>query len=783
LGGLALLDTGPEDRFDRITRTAARLFGVPTALITLVDADRQWFKSRQGLAATEIPREISFCAHAILAEGPLVVPDTHRDPRFADNPLVLGPPHIRFYAGQPLQAAEGHRVGTLCLLAPEPRAFTDADAAALRDLAAWAERELAFREMGPLLSTQATLLEEAGFRRALLDGAGHAIISTDPGGLIRTFNPAAERLLGYRSEEVVGQATPAIFHEPEEVERRAQELSRELDRPVAPGFEAFVAKARLGQADQNEWTYVRKDGGRVPVSLSVSAIRNPGGLLTGFMGLAVDITREKADRAEVARLLRDLEHQKAALDAAAMISVTDAQGLILDVNARFCALSGYGPTELVGQSHHIVNSGHHPPSFFKELWDTVLGGHVWRGEIRNRAKEGRIYWVDATIAPLLDGQGWPTKFLALQFDITARKEAEEALRRSEEGLARAQAIAHLGNWDWDMLTGRIAWSAEIFRITGLDPRQFTPTYEGFMNLVHPDDRPRVGEAVEQAVREGRGYGVEHRLIRPDGSERVVTERGEAYHDAEGRPIRMVGTVQDVTERRAVDRLKREFLATVSHELRTPMTAIKGSLGLLAGGVGGELPEVARELVGTAQKNADRLLHLINDLLDLEKVESGRMAFDLRPLRIQPILLQALDDLRDYALGFGVSCGLEEGDPALRTARASVDEGRLQQVLGNLISNAVKFSPPGERVRLRLARRGAWLRIEVENAGPEIPAAFMDRIFQKFAQADGSDRRQRGGTGLGLSIAKALVERMGGTIGFDSKPGRTVFCFELPEVIA
>lgn len=624
-------------------------------------------------------------------------------------------------------------------------------------------------------------LDEAAFRRAILDGAAHAIISTDPQGIIRTFNPAAERLLGYPAGEVVGRTTPAVFHDPEEVARRAQALTRELGRPVTPDFEAFVAKARLGLADQQEWTYLRRDGTRVPVSLSVSAIRSAEGALAGFMGIAEDLTRAKVDRAEADRLLRDLGHLKAALDAAAMISVADAGGRILEANPLFCALSGYGPAELVGQSHRIVNSGHHPPAFFKDLWDTVLAGRVWRGEIRNRAKGGRLYWVDATIAPLLDRQGWPTTFLALQFDITARKEAEAALRASEESLARAQAVAHLGNWDLDLATGRVGWSAEIYRIFGQAPGSFTPTYEGFMAALPPEDRVRVGEALRRSLEEDAPYRIEHRVLRPDGEERVVLEQGEVFRDAGGRPLSMVGIVQDITERRTVDRLKREFVSTVSHELRTPLTAIKGSLGLLTGGVGGELPGLAKELAATAQKNADRLLVLINDILDLEKVETGRMAFDLKDLPLHPLLLQATEDLRGYAQGFDVTCELDPAPADLRTARATVDEGRLLQVFGNLLSNALKFSPPGERVRVRLLRAGPRLRVEVENGGAEIPVPFRERIFHKFAQADGSDSRRRGGTGLGLSIAKALVERMGGHIGFESEPGRTVFFFELPEV--
>ncbi len=774
---LCLLDTAPEARFDRITRTAVRLFGVETALVSLVDADRQWFKSRAGLEVPETARDLSFCAHAILQPGPLVVEDARRDPRFADNPLVAGPPGIRFYAGRPLRTPEGFRIGTLCLLHPAPRGFTAADAAALEDLADWAERELVLRDLGPALAGQA---EEAAFRRALLDGAGQAIISTDPDGLIRTFNPAAERLLGYRAGELVGRATPEAFHDPQEVARRAEALARELGRPVPPGFEAFVAKARLGLADQNEWTYLHRDGLRIPVSLTVSAIRDPAGALTGFMGIAVDIRREKADRAELTRVLRDHEHLRAAIDAAAMISVTDAEGRIEEVNPRFCAFAGYSPSELVGQPHRLVNSGHHPPAFFQALWETILAGRVWRGEILNRAKGGRLYWVDATIAPLLDRQGWPTRFLALQFDITARKQAEAALQASEEGLARAQAIAHLGSWDWDIGSNRILWSDEAFRIFGHAPGSFEPTYDRFLAALLPQDRPRVQEAVRRCLEDREPYRIEHRVLRPDGTERLVEEVGEVTRDEAGRPVRMVGTVHDLTERQAVERLKREFVATVSHELRTPMTAIQGSLGLLAGGVGGPLAGTAHELVDTARKNADRLLRLINDILDLESVETGRLAIELRELHLLPLLPRALEGLRDYAQGYGIACDLVLDGTGLEEARVRADEGRILQVLDNLLGNAIKFSPPGARVALRMARRDSRLRVEVENGGPEIPAVFRDRIFQKFAQADGSDRRARGGTGLGLSIAKALVERMGGTIGFSSEPGRTIFFFELPE---
>ncbi|QAT89084.1 diguanylate cyclase [Corallococcus coralloides] len=387
LRALCLLDTPAHERFDRIVRTASQLFRVPIALVSLVDEHRQWFKARHGLDATETPREQSFCAHAILSPATFVVPDALGDPRFHDNPLVLGAPFVRFYAGHPLRAADGSRVGTLCLIDSRPRDFPDADRAALADLAAWAEGEI-----NALDAREARLLEE--------------------------------------------------------------------------------------------------------------------------------------------------------------------------------------------------------------------------------------------------------------------------------------------------------------------------------------------------------------------------------------------------ERQRVERMKNEFISTVSHELRTPLTSIRGSLGLLCGGIVGSLePEVAR-MVGIAHKNSERLLHLINDILDLEKMESGRLDLHLAPTNVVPLLALALQAHQGYADEYGVRL---EAAVDLPHAHARVDEDRFIQVLANLLSNAIKFSPQGERVTLSLTREGGVLRVGVQDHGPGIPEDFQARVFQKFAQADASDTRKRPGTGLGLSIAHGLVARMGGALRFTTSPtDGTRFSFDLPE---
>jgi PAS domain S-box-containing protein len=239
----------------------------------------------------------------------------------------------------------------------------------------------------------------------------------------------------------------------------------------------------------------------------------------------------------------------------------------------------------------------------------------------------------------------------------------------------------------------------------------------------------------------------------------------------------IGIVRDISARLEIERLKSGFVSTVSHELRTPLTSISGSLGLLAGGVAGELPPKATRLIDIAKLNAERLVRLINDILDLEKAESGRLEFRLEAQRIKAVVQHAIDVNRAYAQGFGVAIEL---DPRSDDAMVLIDRDRMVQVLTNLISNAAKFSPRGGAVRLEIRAKDDTAQIAVRDQGTGIPEEFQKRIFQKFAQADSSDSRAKGGTGLGLSIAKTIVEQLGGNIAFESTPEQgTSFFVNLP----
>lgn len=359
-------------------------------------------------------------------------------------------------------------------------------------------------------------------REAIFDAASIAIISTDPTGIIKTFNQGAEELLGYCASEVIDKMTPAPFHLQEEVVLQAKALSQEFGVEIAPGFDVFITRSREGNNDENEWTYVRKNGTTVPIILSVSTLRGSDGEITGYLGLA----------------------------------------------------------------------------------------------------------------------------------------------------------------------------------------------------------------------------------------------------------------RDISEIKRIDRMKSEFISTVSHELRTPLTAISGALGIIVNGAAGAIPDTATKMLNIAHKNSLRLIHIVNDLLDMEKLTAGKMHFEIKSQPLEPIITQSLENNAAYAAQYKVSFQLN--NHIRPDVRVNVDAQRLQQVLANFMSNAAKFSPPDEVVGVRIEYVFNTVRVSVIDKGPGIPEEFRSRIFQKFSQADSSDTRQKGGTGLGLAICKEIIERMGGKIGFISDGAKgSQFYFDLP----
>lgn len=458
-----------------------------------------------------------------------------------------------------------------------------------------------------------------------------------------------------------------------------------------------------------------------------------------------------------------------------------SKGRFCHVNQALCEMLGYTHDELCALTFEEI--GYPDPKEEQEaaaLFGALMAGQADQWEMDRRVvhKGGGVLWLHVVGRPLRDELGRPTHALVVVRDASGRKRAELSLRQNEERFRQIAEYSKDVFWVLDLRPGESVFVNPSFReIWGWWPEGGKLTFEEWHRSIHPDDRERTAHAMMKARQGDTECNVEYRVVRPDGTIRYIHDRGAVIRDVRGRPLRLAGVAIDVTDRVAVDRLKDELISVVSHELRTPLTSLRASLGLIDGGVVGRVPEDMEALVHIAKEGAERLVRLVNDLLDIEKIERGRFEYRMAPVDLVELSGHVIDSTR--------ALGSERGIELIATFevdRAPVlgDADRLVQVITNLLSNATKFSPEGAPVELCIKRSGPSYRVLVMDYGAGIPPEFQDHIFEKFTQADSSATRAYGGAGLGLSISRAIVERHGGTIGFESEPGKgTVFYFDIP----
>ncbi|WP_371324067.1 response regulator [Dechloromonas sp. ZY10] len=478
---------------------------------------------------------------------------------------------------------------------------------------------------------------------------------------------------------------------------------------------------------------------------------------------------------------RDLANQKFALDQHAIVSITDRDGVIIYANDRFCAISGYRREELIGQNHRLIRSGIHPSDFFAGMWDTITRGEVWQGEVCNRARDGRLYWVNASIVPLLGKDGLPQQYIGIRTDITDRKRMESELSEQldlVEGLIETIPLpVYMKDHDGRYL--RINRAFEIFFAS----RREQLIGKTLHDLLSPADASLHVDKDEALLAEGGVQTYECVVHSRDGQHHDAIYRKAALTRRSGEIYGLLGVIIDITERKQVEqamlqakeaaeaasRAKSDFLANMSHEIRTPMNGIIGMTDLA---LDTALTEEQREYLGIVKSSSEALLTIINDILDFSKIEAGKLLVEHISFNLPRVVSEAVKTLalRAHEKNLELVCEVANDVPA----HVIGDPSRVRQVLLNLLGNAIKFTERGEigvHIALKL-QSGSKVSIQcsVRDTGIGIATDKQQLIFEAFSQEDTSTTRKYGGTGLGLSISRRLVDLMGGQMWLDSRPG-------------
>ncbi|MBS1149883.1 MAG: sensor hybrid histidine kinase [Myxococcaceae bacterium] len=608
--------------------------------------------------------------------------------------------------------------------------------------------------------------------RAFFENAGVGAVQLDLAGRYTRVNNRYCEITGYSREELLAGKGPTDLSHPDDRDRDREYLRAVREGHAPPSIEKRV---------------VRKDGQVVWAQVMSSVVRDASGQIVRTAEIFNDITEQKQAeerlRTSEVRLRAILEH------APLSMAISDLDGTIEYLNRKAQKTFGYSPADIPTIEQWFARA--YPDESYRREVISTWTGLTQRALAEHQEIEGREYQVtckDGSVKTTrIFGVPVADKVFVMFEDVTERKRAEEAMRRSEAVLAQAGQMASLGAW-WidysnldDLNANPLHWSPEVFRIFGYRPDEVPASIALFFERVHPEDRARVEQAVARALATRSPYSLEHRIVRRDGTERVVWEHGEGIFDDAGRPRRLIGAVQDITERkqaeealREADRRKNEFLGVLSHELRNPLTPIRNSLSILERATPGG--EQARRAHSVIDRQVSHLTRLVDDLLDVTRISSGKVRLQRTRLDLADALRSIVDDHRTLLEGHDVTVTVPD-DPVWIDA----DPARLAQVVGNLLNNAAKFTPVDGKVSVSLTQAGDRAVLGVADTGLGLDPETLQKLFEPFAQADRSLDRSRGGLGLGLALVKCMVELHGGEVSAQSDgPGRGArFTVKLP----
>jgi PAS domain S-box-containing protein len=764
-----IFDRNPDPALDELIEFASVLSGADYAYVGWMDFNRLWFKAQFGFNAPEQTRSSTACQWVLQKSEPLLIQDASQDQRFPPEGIPLpGAKACRSYAGTPLITSAQQVVGTMAILAREPDKFTAEHLTFLEVLGRQAVTRLELyariraqeQAQRARQRTERSLAIERCFVAATLDSIPAIVAVLDTAGRVVRVNHPCEQLTGLSLTASVGRAFVDEILEPE-------------DRQWATGKMREAATGQVSGPHETSW---RVAGGITRrISWTVRPLKGPNHEIQYLIVSGRDVTDQR--ETEMALLSSEARYRETVENSLGFVFTCSMDGRLTSLNGFTAETLGYRAEALIGRtiSELTDKAG---AATFQDCLRTLEKTDEWQGAVPLRRSDG-IYRRIAFRSRRMELPGERPFILNHGMDVTEQHEAEEALHLVTRQRELILESAGDGIYGID-LDGRLTFINHAAAHTlGFTPDELTGhDIHEIIHHSHIDGTPysKTNSPILQGMRRCETIRMRDEVFwRHDGTAIPVEYTATPLID-NGMISGMVVAFQDISDRRRLERMKDEFISTVSHELRTPLTSLRASLGLIASGSLDKRPEKQRQMIEMAIGNCDRLVRLVNDILDFDSGERGMLALHRKTIEAVDLLRRAADVAHTSATQLHI--GFRIDAPA---GTVLADEERVLQVLNELVTNALKFSAPDTTIRLTAQPFGtSEVCFGVEDQGRGIAPEKLDRIFDRFQQGDASDSRALGGTGLGLALCRSIVEQHGGRIWAESSPGQgSKFQFTLP----
>jgi PAS domain S-box-containing protein len=781
-----IFDRNPDPALDELTELAAVLGGADYAYMGWMDFNRLWFKSKHGFVASEQPRSTTACQWMLERGVPLLIRDASQDPRFPPDGIELaGARPCRSYAGTPLITGANQIVGTLAILAQGPNQFSQEHLSLLEIVGRQAATRLELygriraqeQAQRARQRTERALAVERCFVAATLDSIPAVIAVLDTAGRTVRMNQACVQLTGLTLVDAVGRPFVETVLEPD-------------DRQWAAGKLREAAAGQVSGPHETSWRIA--DSLTRRISWTLRPLKGPNGEIQYLIVSGQDVTDQR--QIEQALLSSENRYREVVEGSLGFVFTCSTEGRLTSLNAFTAETLGYRIEDLTGR---YVTDLLEPAGVadFQECLRTLQTQDEWQGSLPLRRSDG-VYRRIAFRSRRMALPGDRPFILNHGMDVTEQHEAQEALHLATR--QRELILESVGDGIFGIdLEGRLTFiNQAAAHALGYTPLQLANCdVHDVIHHSHPDGTPysKATSPILQAMRRREAIRMRDEVFWRKNATPFPVEYSASPLIQDGQLSGMVVAFQDVSERRRLEKMKDEFISTVSHELRTPLTSLRASLGLISSGSLDKRPEKQRQMIDMAIGNCDRLVRLVNDILDFDSVEKGRLPLNREPVEAIDLLRRAADVAHTAATQAHITFRVD-APPAVVLA----DQERILQVLNELVTNAIKFSPPNTQIRLSAQPRGAEsgaaavpvvaitsgapkeVCFIVEDQGRGIAAEKLERIFERFQQGDASDSRALGGTGLGLALCRSIVEQHGGRLWAESTLGQgSRFLFTLP----